>query len=290
MKGIVLAGGTGTRLWPMTMATSKQLLPVFDKPMIYYPLATLMLAGLRDILIISTSRDLPQYEELLGDGGQFGMRFSYKVQNQPRGLPEAFIIGEEFIGDNPVALILGDNLFHGNGISNILQSCVANTVDTGRTNFFGVAVSDPERFGVAEISDDGTIISIEEKPDTPKSDIAVTGLYMYSHDVVKIAKNLKPSRRGELEISELNMHYVNSGMARINILGRGVTWLDTGTPESLHSASAFIQAVQKNTGVRVACLEEVAWRMGFIEKVELSSAVGKYPSSSHYGNYVKSLK
>jgi glucose-1-phosphate thymidylyltransferase len=257
--------------------------------MIYYPLTTLMLTGIRDILIISTPRDLPQYENLLGDGMAFGLSLSYKVQEHPRGLPEAFIIGEEHIDGESVALILGDNLFHGKGISGMLKQASRDTEGNGNANLFGVSVSDPSRFGVADLSDDGKIISIEEKPTNPQSDVAVTGLYMYGADVVSMAKSLEPSLRGEIEITDLNMSYVEDRRANMNLLGRGVTWLDTGTPESLHSASAYIRAVQINTGIRVACVEEVAWRMGFIGKAELRALAEKYPTGNDYGDYIKSL-
>jgi glucose-1-phosphate thymidylyltransferase len=285
MKGIVLAGGSGTRLYPLTRAVSKQLLPIFDKPMIYYPLSVLLLAGIREILIISTPNDLPLFERLLGTGRDLGVNFSYAEQAAPNGLAEAFLIGREFIAGGPAALVLGDNVFHGAGLSKQLQHARANV--QGAT-LFGYRVDDPERYGVVELDRDGSILSIEEKPSVPKSDIAVTGLYFYDSDVSDIARGLSPSKRGELEITDLNNVYVARGKARIEVFGRGMAWLDTGTPSSLLEAAEFVRILQQRQGYHVACLEEVAYRMGYIdsERLEkLATAHGKSP----YGAYLRTL-
>jgi glucose-1-phosphate thymidylyltransferase len=282
MKGIVLAGGSGTRLYPLTMITSKQLLPVYDKPMIFYPLSTLMLAGIKDILIISTPTDTPNFQRLLGDGSQFGINLSYKVQPSPDGLAQAFILGEEFIGDDSVAMILGDNIFYGSGFSGILKKAANNE---GRASIFGYRVDDPERFGVVEFSEDGKAISIEEKPENPKSNYAVTGLYFYDNRVVEFAKSLKPSARGELEITDLNKIYLEKGDLDVNILGRGFAWLDTGTTDSLLDAAEFVKTIQSRQGITVSALEEIAYRRGFIDKETLIKSAEKYGKSS-YGKHL----
>ncbi|MFQ9336408.1 MAG: glucose-1-phosphate thymidylyltransferase RfbA [Streptococcus thermophilus] len=285
MKGIILAGGSGTRLYPLTRAASKQLMPIYDKPMIYYPLSTLMLAGIKEILIISTSQDLPRFEELLGDGSEFGISLSYAVQPSPDGLAQAFIIGKDFIGDDSVALVLGDNIFHGNGLSVMLQRAEAK--EKGAT-VFGYQVKDPERFGVVEFDDDMNAISIEEKPEHPKSNFAVTGLYFYDNDVVEIAKNIKPSPRGELEITDVNKAYLDRGDLSVELMGRGFAWLDTGTHESLLQAAQYIETVQRLQNVQVANLEEIAYRMGYITKekvLELSQPFKK----NEYGQYLLRL-
>lgn len=285
MKGIILAGGSGTRLYPLTLGTSKQMLPVYDKPMIYYPLSTLMLAGIRDILIISTPDDMPNFQRLLGDGKAMGLDLYYTVQPSPDGLAQAFILGEDFIGDEACAMVLGDNIFYGSGFSNMLKESAANAEDNDRATVFGYHVTDPERFGVVEFDRDGKAVSIEEKPKNPKSNYAVTGLYFYPAGVSEKAKKVKPSDRGELEITTLNEMYLNEGMLDVQLLGRGSAWLDTGTMDSLADASDFVRVVQKRQGIQIAAPEEVAFRNGWITKEELLKSADKYKKSS-YGQHL----
>lgn len=285
MKGIILAGGSGTRLYPLTKAVSKQLMPIYDKPMIYYPLSTLMLAGIKEVMIISTPVDTPRFEQLFGDGSELGMHIEYKVQESPDGLAQAFILGEEFIGNDSVCLILGDNIYYGSGLSKMLQR--AATKDEGAT-VFGYHVQDPERFGVVAFDDNMKAISIEEKPEEPKSNYAVTGLYFYSNDVVEIAKNIQPSPRGELEITDVNKVYLERGLLDVEIMGRGFAWLDTGTHESLLEASTFIETIEKRQNLKVACLEEISYRMGYISReqlIELAQPLKK----NNYGQYLLRL-
>lgn len=288
MKGIVLAGGSGTRLYPSTMAISKQLLPVYDKPMVYHPLSVLMLAGINDILIISTPNDLPNFEKLLGDGNRFGVNFSYKEQPSPDGLAQAFILGEEFIGDDSAALILGDNIFYGPGFSGMMHNAIKRIEKEGGATVFGYQVKDPERFGVVEFDKNGKAVSIEEKPKFPKSNYAVTGLYFYDNKVVEYAKNLKPSKRGELEITDLNRIYLENSKLNVEILGRGFAWLDTGTHKSLLAASHYVQTIEENQGIKIACLEEVAFRMGFLTKEQILDATKNYKNNEYYA-YVRRL-
>ncbi|WP_328445655.1 MULTISPECIES: glucose-1-phosphate thymidylyltransferase RfbA [unclassified Amycolatopsis] len=285
MKGIVLAGGSGTRLHPITQAVSKQLLPVYDKPMVYYPISVLMLAGIREILIISTPADLPMFRKLLGNGDQFGLSFTYAEQPSPNGLAEAFVIGADFIGDDDVALVLGDNIFYGQGFSSRLQAAVQ---DLDGCVLFGYPVKDPERYGVGEVGADGKLVSIEEKPAKPRSNKAITGLYFYDNQVVEIARALKPSPRGELEITDVNLTYVRQDRATLVELSRGFAWLDTGTHDSLLEAGQFVQVLEHRTGVRIACLEEIALRMGFINADECY-ALGSKLAKSGYGDYVKAV-
>ncbi len=284
MKGIILAGGAGTRLYPLTMVTSKQLLPVYDKPMIFYPLSTLMLAGIKDILVISTPEDTPRFENLLGDGSQFGISLKYKVQPSPDGLAQAFLIGEDFIGEDPCAMVLGDNIFYGNGFGKLLRNAVENA-ERGRATVFGYYVNDPERFGVVEFDDNGSVISIEEKPKEPKSNYAVTGLYFYPSGVSSMAHEVKPSARGELEITTLNEMYLNKNMLDVQLLGRGYAWLDTGTMDSLLDAANFIQMIEERQSIIISAPEEIAFIRGWISREELKKAAIKY-GKSPYGKHI----
>ena len=287
MKGIVLAGGSGTRLYPLTMVTSKQLLPVYDKPMVYYPLSVLMMAGIRDILIISTPTDLPNFERLLGDGSRFGINLSYKIQPSPDGLAQAFIIGEEFIGDEPCAMVLGDNIFYGNGLWKTLVAARENA-ENGRATVFGYYVNDPERFGVVAFNENGQATSIEEKPENPKSNYAVTGLYFYPKGVSAKAGEVKPSKRGELEITTLNEMYLQSGTLDVQLLGRGHAWLDTGTVDSLFDASDFVRTIENRQGQKISALEEIAYRNGWIDKDTLLESAERY-GKSQYGRHLRNL-
>jgi len=284
-KGIILAGGSGTRLYPLTLVTSKQLLPVYDKPMIYYPLSILMLAGIQEILIISTPEDLPRFEELLGDGSQFGIELSYEVQPSPDGLAQAFIIGEEFIGDDNVAMILGDNIFYGNHLTSLLKEAVNNE---DRATVFGYYVDDPERFGIVDFDEEGQVTSIEEKPDKPKSNYAVTGLYFYDNRVVDYAKNLEPSDRGELEITDLNKIYLEEGDLDVQLLGRGFAWLDTGKMDTLLEAAEFVRTIEHRQGIKISALEEIAYRNNWIDKETLLESAEKY-GNSPYGKFLKKV-
>ena len=288
MKGIILAGGTGSRLYPSTLATSKQLLPVYDKPMIYYPLSMLMLAGIRDVLIISTLEDLPKYKSLLSNGTSIGMNFSYKEQVSPDGLAQAFILGEKFIGNENVCLILGDNIFYGSNLPQTLRSAVKRVNDSNIATVFGYYVNDPERYGVVEFDDDDNAISLEEKPSNPKSNYAVSGLYFYPNDAVDIAKNQKPSARGELEITDTNKAYLSQKRLKVEKLGRGFAWLDTGTHDSLVEASQFVQILEKRQGFKISCIEEIAYRMNYIDKNDLKN-LGKKMKNNPYGKYLISI-
>ena len=285
MKGIVLAGGSGTRLYPITKGVSKQLLPIYDKPMVYYPISALMLTGIRDILIISTPDDLPGFKRLLGDGSDFGVRFEYAVQPSPDGLAQAFIIGEDFIGDDAVCLVLGDNIFHGVGFSKILCQAVVDAEQNDKATVFGYWVDDPERYGVAEFDNEGNCLSIEEKPEHPKSNYAVVGLYFYPNKVVEVAKNIKPSARGELEITSVNKQFLDDKQLRVSTLGRGFAWLDTGTHDSLAEASIFVEVIEKRQGLKIACLEGIAYRKGWITKDKMRS-LAQPMVKNQYGRYL----
>lgn len=287
MKGIILAGGSGTRLHPLTIATSKQLLPIYDKPMVYYPLSVLMLAGIKEILIISTPEDLPSFEKLLGDGSKFGINLSYKVQPSPDGLAQAFILGEKFIGNDDVCLVLGDNIFYGSGLQNLLKDAIKTVKEQSKAVVFGNYVNDPERYGVAEFDDQKNVVSIEEKPAQPKSNYAVVGLYFYPNSVVKVANNVKPSDRGELEITSVNQHYLSENNLKMQLLSRGFAWLDTGTHEALTEATEFVKAVEKRTGLKIACLEEIALKQKWIETNDVIRRIAGL--KGNYYDYIKSL-
>ena len=288
MKGIVLAGGSGTRLYPITKGVSKQLLPIYDKPMVYYPISVLMLAGIRDILVISTPNDLPAFRRLLGDGSDYGVRFSYAEQPSPDGLAQAFIIGEEFIGDDSVCLVLGDNIFQGNGLSRMLREAVSAAEEESKATVFGYWVADPQRYGVAEFDSNGTVLSIEEKPQNPKSNYAVVGLYFYPNKVVSVSKSIKPSARGELEITSVNQAFLDDGELKVKLLGRGFAWLDTGTHDSLSEASTFIEVIEKRQGLKIACLESIAYEKGWINDDDLRR-IAQPMAKNQYGQYLLSL-
>lgn len=288
MKGIVLAGGSGTRLYPITQTISKQLLPIYDKPMVYYPISVLMLAGIRDILIISTPHDTPHFQELLGDGSQFGVNFQYKEQPSPDGLAQAFILGEEFIGNDDVCLVLGDNIFYGYGLTGMLHRSVKTVENERRSVVFGYYVNDPERYGVVEFDNEGKVLSIEEKPQAPKSSYAVVGLYFYTNDVIQVAKNVKPSARGELEITSVNQEYLNRGKLNVELMGRGFAWLDTGTHKSMLDASQFIETIEERQGLKVACLEEIAYNRGYITAEQVKKLAAPM-AKNQYGQYLLRL-
>ena len=288
MKGIILAGGSGTRLYPITKGTSKQLLAIYDKPMVYYPLSILMLSGITEVLIISTPHDLPNFKNLLGDGSEIGMQFSYVEQPSPDGLAQAFILGEEFIGNDDVCLILGDNIFYGAGIEQLLENAVKTVSEEKKATIFGYNVQDPERYGVAEFDKNGNVFGIEEKPTKPKSNYAVVGLYFYPNNVVEVAKNIQPSKRGELEITTVNQHYLASGKLKMEMMGRGYAWLDTGTQDSLLEASNFIQTIEKRQGLKIACIEEIAYQNKFISKKQLLALAEQY-KNNEYGSYLLNI-
>jgi len=288
MKGIILAGGSGTRLYPITQAVCKQLLPVYDKPMIYYPLSVLMLAGIRDVLIISTPQDTPRFREMLGDGSRIGMNFSFAVQERPEGLAQSFIIGEQFVGSDPVCLVLGDNIFYGGGLTTRLQNASHEVATKGGAAIFGYYVNDPERYGIVEFDGKKNVVSIEEKPAQPKSNYAITGLYFYDNDVVEIAKNIKPSKRNELEITDVNTMYLKRGNLRVDLLGRGFAWLDTGTFESLLEAGDFIATIERRQGLKIACIEEIAHLFGYIDDAQLE-AIANTMKNNSYGQYLRNI-
>jgi glucose-1-phosphate thymidylyltransferase len=288
MKGIILAGGSGTRLYPITISVCKQLLPIYDKPMVYYPLSVLMLAGIRDILIISTPRDLERFADIFGDGSNLGIEFTYKEQPHPGGIAEAFILGEKFISDDNVCLILGDNIFYGHGLTGLLKNAMDTVETKGGATVFGYYVKDPERYGVVEFDENGTVLSIEEKPKAPKSRYAVTGLYFYDKNVSKIAKRIKPSRRGELEITDVNREYLKKGSLRVELMGRGYAWLDTGTHESLLEAGEFIATIERRQGLKIACVEEIAYSMGYIDREQFAK-LARQMDHNAYGKYLKRI-